>query len=179
MNKKLIRLTESDLHRIVKESVRKVLREAAYDINSPEYKQMYDSGGWDDDEDDETSKEIRGYESLPDKARHPYGAEIPDFSDRIKKRNGLGHWKPNADDVLASKGRGSVYKKQQEKREKEQYVSERYKEAMRDLPFSAEYLYDKFGIDNPKELSKKQLVDMYDEWKWRQEQRETEMNREY
>jgi len=29
MNKKLIRLTESDLHRIVKESVRKIMREAS------------------------------------------------------------------------------------------------------------------------------------------------------
>ena len=31
MNKKLIRLTESDLHRIVKESVNKVMKESSYD----------------------------------------------------------------------------------------------------------------------------------------------------
>ena len=31
MNKKLIRLTESDLHRIVKESVKRVLREGEFD----------------------------------------------------------------------------------------------------------------------------------------------------
>lgn len=35
MNKKLIRLTESDLHRIVKESVQKILKEAAYQGNYP------------------------------------------------------------------------------------------------------------------------------------------------
>ena len=85
MNKKLIRLTEQDLHRIVKESVNRVLRESAYDMNSLEYKQMYDSGGW-NDEDDYMDKEIKDYEALPDKARHPYGADFPDFSDRIKNR---------------------------------------------------------------------------------------------
>ena len=31
MNKKLIRLTESDLHRIVKQSVNKILKESSYD----------------------------------------------------------------------------------------------------------------------------------------------------
>ena len=31
MNKKLIRLTESDLHRIVKQSVNRVLKESSYD----------------------------------------------------------------------------------------------------------------------------------------------------
>ena len=36
MNKKLIRLTESDLHRIVKESVNRMLRE------NVEYEQLYD-----------------------------------------------------------------------------------------------------------------------------------------
>ena len=47
MNKKLIRLTELDLHRIVKESVNKVLDFASsdgqYDINSDEWKSNYDS----------------------------------------------------------------------------------------------------------------------------------------
>lgn len=51
MNKKLIRLTESDLHRIVKESVNRVLKEAEYnfasgtgnyDVNSDEWKTNYD-----------------------------------------------------------------------------------------------------------------------------------------
>ena len=51
MNKKLIRLTESDLHRIVKESVNRVLREGEYnfasgtgnyDVNSDEWKTNYD-----------------------------------------------------------------------------------------------------------------------------------------
>jgi len=35
MNKKLIKLTEGDLHRIVKESVQKILKEAAYQGNYP------------------------------------------------------------------------------------------------------------------------------------------------
>ena len=44
MNKKLIRLTESDLHRIVKESVNKVLNESEYDHNADylEAKQIID-----------------------------------------------------------------------------------------------------------------------------------------
>lgn len=33
MSKKLIRLTESDLHRIIKESVNKILKEEEYQIN--------------------------------------------------------------------------------------------------------------------------------------------------
>ena len=173
MNMKLIRLTEADLHRIVKESVNRILRETAYDINSLEYKQMYDSGGWDNnDEDDETSKEIRGYEALPDKARHPYGADIPDFEDRVKKRDGFGRWRPNDGDKLASKDPNNIYKRQQEKREGEQYVSDRYKMAMRDLPFSLEYLHDKFGIDDPHTLPKDVIVNAYDSWKERQRESE-------
>jgi hypothetical protein len=45
MNKKLIRLTESDLHRIVKESVKRVLREDKY--WNPEYefdREVFDRG---------------------------------------------------------------------------------------------------------------------------------------
>ena len=51
MNKKLIRLTESDLHRIVKESVNRILKEGEYnfasgtgnyDVNSDEWKTNYD-----------------------------------------------------------------------------------------------------------------------------------------
>ena len=60
MNKKqIIRLTESKLHRIIKESVRRVLREAAYDINSPEYKKEFDNGSsnwWEDEEMDKLTK---------------------------------------------------------------------------------------------------------------------------
>lgn len=41
MNKKLIRLTESDLHRIVKESVKNMLRES-YDKDYLEAKRMLD-----------------------------------------------------------------------------------------------------------------------------------------
>ena len=41
MNKKLIRLTEQDLHRIVKESVNKVLKEESN--ISYEYEQLYDN----------------------------------------------------------------------------------------------------------------------------------------
>ena len=39
MNKKLIRLTESDLHRIVKESVNKILSEAINELD-PEHMQV-------------------------------------------------------------------------------------------------------------------------------------------
>ena len=44
MNKKLIRLTESDLHRIVKESVNKVLREAQLNELDPRTYASYASG---------------------------------------------------------------------------------------------------------------------------------------
>ena len=41
MNKKLIRLTESDLHRIVKESTRKILNEScANDANFEKWKSV-------------------------------------------------------------------------------------------------------------------------------------------
>lgn len=42
MNKKLIRLTESDLHRIVKESVNRILKEAKYDYENQAYDEKYD-----------------------------------------------------------------------------------------------------------------------------------------
>jgi hypothetical protein len=109
-----MKITESQLRNIIKESIQTILKESAYDINSPEYKQMYDSGNkWYDGRDtkyDHTSKEIEDYEALPDKARHPYGAEIPDFSDRIKDR-----WAIH--DTLARKGQNSILRKQQNKRE--------------------------------------------------------------
>jgi hypothetical protein len=107
-------VNELQLRKIIKESIQTILKESAYDINSPEYKQMYDSGNkWYDGRDtkyDHTSKEIEDYEALPDKARHPYGAEIPDFSDRIKDR-----WAIH--DTLARKGQNSILRKQQNKRE--------------------------------------------------------------
>jgi hypothetical protein len=99
--KKLIRLTESDLHRIVKESVNRILREAKYDVNSDEWKSNFDLGAepdWYKGDEAQTNKEIAGYESLPDKARHPYGAEIPDFSNRKHSKYGdkLAAKKPNS-----------------------------------------------------------------------------------
>lgn len=42
MSKKLIRLTESDLHRIVKESVNRILKEGLYDTD--EDNEIYDVG---------------------------------------------------------------------------------------------------------------------------------------
>lgn len=42
MNRKLIRLTESDLHRIVKESVNRVLKEVRYDFENQAYDEKYD-----------------------------------------------------------------------------------------------------------------------------------------
>jgi len=42
MNKKLIRLTESDLHRIVKESVNKILSEAINELDSRTYASLAD-----------------------------------------------------------------------------------------------------------------------------------------
>lgn len=41
MNKKLIRLTESDLHKIVKESVKRILKESVFS-NNEEYEYDYD-----------------------------------------------------------------------------------------------------------------------------------------
>jgi hypothetical protein len=40
MNKKLIRLTESDLHRIVKESVNRIIREGLYDNEQDFYNEF-------------------------------------------------------------------------------------------------------------------------------------------
>ncbi len=114
MNKKLIKLTESDLHRIVKESVNRILREASYDINSPEYKQMYDNGNrWPDEMDDTalTNREISDYEALPDRARHPYGQDFPNFSGRIANRAPV-----TPKDKLASKRPNSVLDMQNKKR---------------------------------------------------------------
>lgn len=42
MTKKLIKLTESDLHRIIKESVKKVLKENLYGMNRLQGKELYD-----------------------------------------------------------------------------------------------------------------------------------------
>ena len=143
--KKLKKLhSENYIRKAVMESVNRVLNEAAYNMNSPEYKQMYDKGletHWDREDKAQTNKEIADYEALPDKARHPYGTEIPNFDDRVKKRNGFGFWRPNDGDKLASKKPNSIYNKQQEKRDYEEYMSERYNEAMKDLPFLFDYLH--------------------------------------
>ena len=113
--KQRIRLTESSLHRIIKETVKSILNEASYDMNSTEYKQMYDDGDkwYDGREDYDTRKEIADYEAMPDKARHPFGSDIPDFSDRINNRlkNVI------YSDKLAGKEPNSILKKQQEKKE--------------------------------------------------------------
>ena len=37
MNKQIVRLTESDLHKIVKEAVNRILKEAEYDIDDDRY----------------------------------------------------------------------------------------------------------------------------------------------
>ena len=44
MNKKLIRLTESDLHRVINESVKRILRESADDSTNPEYYKVLQDG---------------------------------------------------------------------------------------------------------------------------------------
>lgn len=114
MNKKFIRLTESDLHMIVKDSVKRILRETAYDINSAEYKQMYDNDNhWPDEIDDTelTNKEINDYEALPDRSRHPYGQDFPDFSNRIANRAPI-----VPKDKLVSKKPNSVLDMQNKKR---------------------------------------------------------------
>lgn len=122
--KKLVRLTESDLRRIVKESVNRVLIETAYDINSPEYKQMYDKDEpltdydiWAAEDKAQTDKEIADYEALPDKARHPYGADIPDFSKRRDSQDTRKYSNYNYGDKLAAKKPNSILKKQEDKAE--------------------------------------------------------------
>lgn len=156
MNKKVIRLTESDLHRIVKESVNKILKESAYDINSLEYKQMYDSGDkwYDDREDADTRKEISNYEALPDKTRHPYGSEIPDLSDRIKNRPR----KVKSSDKLASKEPNSTLRLIQDK-QKQKEIEETYKQAMQNWLFKR-YAREN-GIDLNR-LSKKDIAYEFD-----------------
>ena len=74
--KQTIKLRESELKRMIAESVKKLLKEAAYDINSDEYKQAYDRDSdenWRNKAKEklQTKKEIADYESLPEKARHP------------------------------------------------------------------------------------------------------------
>ena len=92
----------------------------------------------------------------------------------LKKRNGFGVWRPNDGDKLASKKPNSIYKKQQEKRDYEEYVTEYYKKAMRDLPFLFEYLREKFGVDDPRKLSKDEIVVAYENYKDRQRERQRE-----
>ena len=157
--KRIVRLTESDLHKIVKESVNRVLREAAYDINSTEYKQMYDSGDkwYDGREDADTRKEIENYEALPDKVRHPFGTEIPDLQDRIKNRS----W--NSNDKLAQKEPNSILKKQQEKRDFQRDLES----SKKDKSFK-QWAKIKKGIDI-EQLNNKEKVDLYRNWIWEYE----------
>lgn len=56
MNKKLIRLTEQDLHRIIKESVSKILKESYIDATPYEY---------DVDDGDEFDKISKGFAKMP------------------------------------------------------------------------------------------------------------------
>ena len=145
--KNQIKLNEEQLRKVVAESVKRVLNEVydfsstkpQYDINSDEYKQKYDSGGYDDEYNAETNKEIGDYEALPDKARHPYGSEFPDFSNRIKNRT----WKFYDIDKLAVKKPNSVYQMQQDKRRREAWIDDKYNMAKTNLPFLVYYLYDK------------------------------------
>lgn len=109
------RITESRLRGMIQEAVKGVLKEVynfassepQFDINSPEYATVYDQDRGTDmfdywqPEDDER---VADYEKLPDSARHPYGAECPDFSDRIANRP----WKVKASDKLASKEPNSL-----------------------------------------------------------------------
>lgn len=44
MSKKIVRLSESDLHNIIKESVQSILNEISYSTASSAYNKMYDNG---------------------------------------------------------------------------------------------------------------------------------------
>ena len=61
MNKKLIRLTENDLHRIVKISVNKILREADEWDDYDDGEEEYDDDGEEEYDDDEEEEEHDDY----------------------------------------------------------------------------------------------------------------------
>lgn len=122
MKKNVVKINENTLRKIVAESVKKVLDFASnkpqYDINSPEYGEEWRKG-LDFDDTDETEKEIEDYEALPDKARHPYGSEFPDFSERIANRRMR---MSKYGDKLAQKEPNSVLNTQNEKKASETMV---------------------------------------------------------
>ena len=164
-NRSIIRMTESDLHQIIKESVNRILRETEYDVNSDEWKSNFDLGAepdwWKGDE-AQTNKEIADYDSLPDKARHPYGAEIPDFSGRRDSQKTRAFADYNYGDKLAAKRPNSVFMKQQDKdldgRSYGKYHSNDYE--------FKRYL-KKRGVDlNTQRLSKDEIDKYWDDYLW-------------
>ena len=156
--KQTIKLRESELKRMIAESVKKLLKEAAYDINSDEYKQAYDRDNdenWRNNAKEklQTEKEIADYEALPEKARHPYGTERPSFNkwyNRWENRFRI--------DKLAQKEPNSVYKKQQAKRENDI-------EQKRHFPFSKQFTLWCFlhNIDTT-QLDDYELLDLYERY---------------
>lgn len=131
--KQVIRLTESDLHRMIKESVRQVLSESKnddYDINSAEYKRMYDNGSpksfekWKGyyHEGDEalTAKEIADYEALPDKVRHP-NVDMDKMRNRIGRRD---KYVNINGDKLANKKPNSILNAINAKKDREKEIKE-------------------------------------------------------
>lgn len=132
MKQKMI-LKESDLHRMIKESVRQVLSESMndyYDINSDEYKRMYDNGypksfeksrGYYHEGDEAlTDKEIADYEALPDKARHP-NIDMDKMRDRIRKRDKYNNING---DKLANKKPNSILNAINAKKDREKEMKE-------------------------------------------------------
>ena len=113
MKKNKVRLTESQLRNVIKESVKKVLKESYYgdfekdyriDTNSDEWKKMFDDAeedSWKYDSDYPspkeanliTQKEIQDYEAMPEKHRHPNASRrIKDYGiDKlaVKKPNSI------------------------------------------------------------------------------------------
>ena len=179
MDRKVIKISESTLHQIVSESVKRVLTEMydfasekpQYDINSDEYGKEYDAGlaQANYDPDDKTDKEISDYESLPDKARHPYGGDFPDFSERLKNR---GDYNYRNADKLAQKEPGEVLRKQEDKRNFEKNLATAKKGS---LLF---HLWCKENNIDPSKLSDEELVNAYfyclDEFRDREDRRREE-----
>jgi hypothetical protein len=113
MNKKLIRLTESDLHKIIKESVKRILNEAEY----------YDSDGfrfWGDEEYGEPADIRKQLAANPPK--------IPNF-DRNKGYDFYnGKWMDGKDAINArNKDHEAWLKDKREKEEKEKKRKEFFK----------------------------------------------------
>ena len=129
MGKNAIKLNEAQLKRLISEAVKKAMYNFAsdkpqYDINSDEYEREWHKGLDFDDNDGETEREIKDYEALPDKARHPYGSEFPDFSERIANRHTYKYG-----DKLAQKEPNSVLNAQNEKKATKQ-MADRAKKSL-------------------------------------------------